>query len=121
MDEAAYEMRISDWSSDVCSSDLRHDDVFTGIDRQPGREGGIVTLGADIAGGERAAAAQPLPRTHRRVGSVGPMDRGDEDPDIGAEENRRASWWEEGCRSLERSGGAVSLQKKKKRGEDRND
>src|SRR3546814_4726408 len=25
--KTAYEMRISDWSSDVCSSDLRHDAV----------------------------------------------------------------------------------------------
>src|SRR3546814_3668008 len=25
--KAAYEMRISDWSSDVCSSDLQHDVV----------------------------------------------------------------------------------------------
>src|SRR3546814_2127996 len=25
--KTAYEMRISDWSSDVCSSDLRHVDV----------------------------------------------------------------------------------------------
>src|SRR3546814_18609016 len=27
--KTAYEMRISDWSSDVCSSDLALDDVFT--------------------------------------------------------------------------------------------
>src|SRR3546814_9279807 len=26
--KTAYEMRISDWSSDVCSSDLRHGDVI---------------------------------------------------------------------------------------------
>src|SRR3546814_10633765 len=26
--ETAYDMRISDWSSDVCSSDLHHPDVF---------------------------------------------------------------------------------------------
>src|SRR3546814_3837797 len=38
--KTAYEMRISDWSSDVCSSDL-----FT-------REGGVVTLSARRAEGE---------------------------------------------------------------------
>src|SRR3546814_19366306 len=34
--KTAYEMRISDWSSDVCSSDLSHSDHFGGV-------GGIVT------------------------------------------------------------------------------
>src|SRR3546814_16177034 len=32
--KTAYEMRISDWSSDVCSSDLRHHE-----DREPQRRG----------------------------------------------------------------------------------
>src|SRR3546814_4504430 len=32
--KTAYEMRISDWSSDVCSSDLRAD---TGTENRPGR------------------------------------------------------------------------------------
>src|SRR3546814_1421626 len=34
--KTAYEMRISDWSSDVCSSDLPHARAFpmTAIDRQ---------------------------------------------------------------------------------------
>src|SRR3546814_17901135 len=30
--KTAYEMRISDWSSDVCSSDLRHFMMVDGID-----------------------------------------------------------------------------------------
>src|SRR3546814_1241805 len=30
--KTAYEMRISDWSSDVCSSDLMVDDVMSGVD-----------------------------------------------------------------------------------------
>src|SRR3546814_8154271 len=34
--KTAYEMRISDWSSDVCSSDLEVRDVATA---RPGREG----------------------------------------------------------------------------------
>src|SRR3546814_11728508 len=29
--KTAYEMRISDWSSDVCSSDLRHDQDRSGL------------------------------------------------------------------------------------------
>src|SRR3546814_9149457 len=34
--KTAYEMRISDWSSDVCSSDLRADDFarFAALDEQ---------------------------------------------------------------------------------------
>src|SRR3546814_11248751 len=37
--KTAYEMRISDWSSDVCSSDLRHrgDQAMRGRDSRPGR------------------------------------------------------------------------------------
>src|SRR3546814_6287351 len=31
--KTAYEMRISDWSSDVCSSDLAGDPAFVGCDR----------------------------------------------------------------------------------------
>src|SRR3546814_6104069 len=31
--KTAYEMRISDWSSDVCSSDLRHQDRVVVADR----------------------------------------------------------------------------------------
>src|SRR3546814_3389669 len=40
--KTAYEMRISDWSSDVCSSDLRDGafrDPRPAIARQPGEEG----------------------------------------------------------------------------------
>src|SRR3546814_3249090 len=29
--KTAYEMRISDWSSDVCSSDLKDDDAEVGV------------------------------------------------------------------------------------------
>src|SRR3546814_8620189 len=31
--KTAYEMRISDWSSDVCSSDLRHHQAIFGLRR----------------------------------------------------------------------------------------
>src|SRR3546814_8366484 len=30
--KTAYEMRISDWSSDVCSSDLPSDDIISAVD-----------------------------------------------------------------------------------------
>src|SRR3546814_21180526 len=48
--KTAYEMRISDWSSDVCSSDL-HDGVGAPADRPDH----LVDLGRDVAG-DRAVA-----------------------------------------------------------------
>src|SRR3546814_18947339 len=59
----AYEMRISDWSSDVCSSDLAqcgHDPVVAeaggeGVERQ----GQLARI--DIEAGQRAAGAQRAP------------------------------------------------------------
>src|SRR3546814_7416235 len=71
--KTAYEMRISDWSSDVCSSDLeqqgcraavgdldlvvvthRHLDVATEGLAQALDEGGIVERGLDLGGGNDA-------------------------------------------------------------------
>src|SRR3546814_9617128 len=54
--KTAYEMRISDWSSDVCSSDLR------------GIAAGLVQDPADHAGNGRfAAGARDSDRQHRGV------------------------------------------------------
>src|SRR3546814_2889992 len=41
--KTAYEMRISDWSSDVCSSDLvwRGDDIFFRIETPDGTPGSV--------------------------------------------------------------------------------
>src|SRR3546814_17664220 len=44
--KTAYEMSISDWSSDVCSSDLRDEIVVLGIDRQDIGEAGADADGA---------------------------------------------------------------------------
>src|SRR3546814_6364590 len=45
--KTAYEMRISDWSSDVCSSDLEA--VGEAAHRQPAEEVGLVELAEDGA------------------------------------------------------------------------
>src|SRR3546814_4873763 len=47
MQKAAYDMRISDWSSDVCSSDLNHDqrEVVADGSTFPMRPGQSATLG----------------------------------------------------------------------------
>src|SRR3546814_4533939 len=63
--KTAYEMRISDWSSDVCSSDLsRHadDPHFEGLGDPRGRA-------ADAAHAENDEGARPKTRSEeRRVG-----------------------------------------------------
>src|SRR3546814_4289179 len=62
--KTAYEMRISDWSSDVCSSDLRHG----GVDAD-GRRGGAHHPVAPGGGGRRAARL-PARRPAREGGSL---------------------------------------------------
>src|SRR3546814_5562383 len=42
--KTAYEMRISDWSSDVCSSDLLHQEVQDGAPTERGLEGVFVAI-----------------------------------------------------------------------------
>src|SRR3546814_6685472 len=50
--KTAYEMRISDWSSDVCSSDLNHRNlpILQPELRFHRRGGEIVALAAELAG-----------------------------------------------------------------------
>src|SRR3546814_3250686 len=50
--KTAYEMRISDWSSDVCSSDLRN------LAALGARPQGIAVIGEDAAGAEVEALAR---------------------------------------------------------------
>src|SRR3546814_18788138 len=45
--KTAYEMRISDWISDVCSSDLGVGDHRVKIDPEPGRQRDAFEIGAD--------------------------------------------------------------------------
>src|SRR3546814_14635656 len=67
--KTAYEMRISDWSSDVCSSDLRGD-----ADPQPRRLADPV-----VARNERRClrAVGLLLRPRRRVPRIRGLDQGD--------------------------------------------
>src|SRR3546814_17165338 len=71
--KTAYEMRISDWSSDVCSSDLVVDGV--GLRRQP-RDDGRGRSAQASGFGHRDG---PHPRRHRRAGLRAGLDhrRGD--------------------------------------------
>src|SRR3546814_2205633 len=64
--KTAYEMRISDWSSDVCSSDLR-------VQRRPELVAGAGVVGADLGRfPPRRAAAEDEPQPRREdVGKDG--------------------------------------------------
>src|SRR3546814_14371309 len=56
---SAYEMRISDWSSDVCSSDLP--------------SGSSELFQGGLQGQPVAASAKAADHTHRDIGKVGVM------------------------------------------------
>src|SRR3546814_17707145 len=93
-------MRISDWSSDVCSSDL---DMIVMM-RMPLRQGGM------MRGCCCAAAAVPEPGQRTRRGRTGGSDRqrgcSEAEAEIG-----RASWRERGCKYVSISVVAVSVKK----------
>src|SRR3546814_14870891 len=97
--KTAYEMRISDWSSDVCSSDLT-----TTVDR-------IVTLDGDLGG---AVAGQSVTLT---LSDEVDCSRGDviaaadAPPEAAAQQIGRASCRERVCQYVWISGVAGSLKK----------
>src|SRR3546814_1506392 len=62
--KTAYEMRISDWSSDVCSSDLRFDNRLADIVAVAGMTGRMALRGPDAAG---VAAQSRVAFGHRRL------------------------------------------------------
>src|SRR3546814_3393453 len=76
--ESAYAMRISDWSSDVCSSALVFHDKLVGIDN-----GGSLAALPDIAAQlQRLFEGQPIGRGEALTHSAGPKAE-DVDPTIG--------------------------------------
>src|SRR3546814_1300300 len=75
--KTAYEMRISDWSSDVCSSDLHV------LEKRHLRNLLEAALTDGLVGGLRRHQQQ------RRVVPVGGLDRSDEIGDAGRSEERR--------------------------------
>src|SRR3546814_19864056 len=99
-------MRISDWSSDVCSSDL------------PGgvAAGGCRGFGLGD-GGEMAAPLAPQPGGQRRLGyrqmalAMARIERGEllDTADAGHRANGRAAGRERGCQYVYNPGGAGSL------------
>src|SRR3546814_5275105 len=73
--KTAYEMRISDWSSDVCSSDLkRFGDVIVGAEFQPDHAIHRIALGGqhhDWQGANGCRVRADLPAHVQAVGKIG--------------------------------------------------
>src|SRR3546814_16478412 len=100
--KTAYEMRISDWSSDVCSSDLR-DRAAVDVElgrvgahlAQPGErdrcEGLVDLVEIDVVDGEAGAGQRPTRRPDRLL---------EHDDRIAAGEIGRASCRERVCQSV---------------------
>src|SRR3546814_7311018 len=59
--KTAYEMRISDWSSDVCSSDLQHRRHLQRDEEHPGPDAASRAAGRPRAGRLRRRAFLPGP------------------------------------------------------------
>src|SRR3546814_2558022 len=79
--KTAYEMRISDWSSDVCSSDLRAARIACAPSR-PGETGPVIKRGP------APKAQPPRKRSGTRTGGIETLERGAAAP---ADEIGRAS------------------------------
>src|SRR3546814_11475779 len=115
--ETAYEMRISDWSSDVCSSDLGEgEDLAAEAELEAGEA--ALALGVEAAEVEplRAARLQdldgaPEQQVVRLAGA--PLVAGPGGGVGGAGEIGRASGRDRGCQNGEVSVVAVSVKKKK--------
>src|SRR3546814_3853457 len=74
--KTAYEMRISDWSSDVCSSDLRRSDRHEFADLLAvGRLSRPVVLDSDRCCREGRAPAQGPGQGHARLARRGQIGR----------------------------------------------
>src|SRR3546814_14332163 len=108
--KTAYEVRISDWSSDVCSSDLS-DRTDTAIETRPRGDGGLGRVklrrqAITIDGILNFHAANDLERG--RFSRDGPQKLSADFREIG-----RASCRERVCQYVYISVAAVSLKKKK--------
>src|SRR3546814_885358 len=77
--KTAYEMRISDWSSDVCSSDLLHRGILdvSGV----GEYGPVVEQTAGGAAGRRGRSNRSQKRSAVARAEVGPPKNGSDQCD----------------------------------------
>src|SRR3546814_4668585 len=80
--KTAYEMRISDWSSDVCSSDLLHRSVRR-----------VLRPGVCEAPACPARQIDPMPRMRGWHASLRVQNAEAAQPQRGEEDERRAATW----------------------------
>src|SRR3546814_3649685 len=69
--KTAYEMRISDWSSDVCSSDLAYDAKYGIRDYRGGGRSSARETAARVAAGAVARLVIPEVQIHAWVAEIG--------------------------------------------------
>src|SRR3546814_16086565 len=69
--KTAYEMRISDWSSDVCSSDLAYDAKYGIRDYRGGGRSSARETAARVAAGGVARLVIPEVQIHAWVAEIG--------------------------------------------------
>src|SRR3546814_17685437 len=69
--KTAYEMRISDWSSDVCSSDLAYDAKYGIRDYRGGGRSSARETAARVAAGAVARLVIPEVQVHAWVAEIG--------------------------------------------------
>src|SRR3546814_18717105 len=109
----AYELRISDWSSDVCSSDLSRfpiPDSWPSNDQHPFRQDPDTRLRRAVHPADRAARA----RAWRVLRDLGLGQRPGRDRRLQRQEIGRGAGRVRECRYGEISVGFGSLKKKKK-------
>src|SRR3546814_2603288 len=74
--KTAYEMRISDWSSDVCSSDLVKDNFAVPVYAyQVSGEYAMIEAAAAVGAGDRDALVLETLLAFRRAGASGEIGR----------------------------------------------
>src|SRR3546814_13825880 len=109
--KTAYEMRISDWSSDVCSSDLGLVGRFgNALDDMAAKIRDLSAVASDIAAASREQAIG-LDQVNTAVGQMDETTQ----RNGAAVEIGRASWRERGWQDVEITVVAVAVQKKKQK------
>src|SRR3546814_4601115 len=83
--KTAYEMRISDWSSDVCSSDLGHDEAQQQHEDERDGRGGNPPRGGGLRVERVEAQRAPDEQQHEEHDGAD----GDEPPELSRSEARR--------------------------------
>src|SRR3546814_6935995 len=97
--KTAYEMRISDWSSDVCSSDLQINKAYFDVAADLNEDGTVDTTDLIIFDSVRNRATQETRSDVDRAGGVTAADKSAVQNAIRSEERRGGKECVSKCRS----------------------